>query len=228
VKFTLVDKRTEVPGVESFTFEPSEPLTWKAGQYAHYRLPHEAPDDRGIERWFTLSSAPFEKHPAITTRFAPEKGSTFKQALAALKVGDSIESDYVDGDFTVDDGAQEYVFLAGGIGITPFHSILKEAEHGGVKLKVTLIYANRDENVVFKNELDAWAQHNPDLKIHYLTAPERIDEQAIVARVPDLQKPLFYISGPEPMVKSLGEVLEGMGVSTDRIKLDDFPGYPAE
>jgi ferredoxin-NADP reductase len=228
MKFMLIEKKAEVPGVESFIFEPGEPLAWKAGQYAHYLLPHEGADDRGIERWFTIASAPFEQRVMITTRLASEKGSTFKAALNALAVGDTIQSDYVDGDFVVEDAAQEYVFIAGGIGITPFHSILKQAQHDGVKLNITLIYANRDENVVFKAELEAWAAENPHLTIHYLTAPDRVDENAVRKLVPDIQKPLFYISGPEPMVKSLGTMLEGMGVPQEHIKLDDFPGYPAE
>lgn len=228
MKLTLISKKTEAQGVESFIFKPSEPLMWKAGQYLHYRLPHEPADDRGVERWFTAASAPFEKNVMLTTRLATEKSSSFKSALNALALGESIESDYVDGDFTVDDATQEYVFIAGGIGITPFYSILKEADHAGTKLNVTLLYANRDANVVFKDELDTWARNNPSLVIHYVTSPARIDENAIAAFVPDIQKPMFYISGPEPMVKSLGTMLEGMGVPSNHLKLDDFPGYPAE
>lgn len=228
MKFKLISKKTEIPGVESFIFEPSEPLVWKAGQYAHYRLPHEPADDRGVERWFTIASAPFEKQVMITTRVAPEKGSTFKAALEALPVGASIESDYVDGDFTVGDATQEYVFIAGGIGITPFRAILKEADHAGIKLRVTLLYGNRDTQVAFKDELNAWSKNNPNLAIRYLTSPERIDEHTIAELVSDLQTPLFYISGPEPMVKSLGATLEKIGVPAGHIKLDDFPGYPAE
>lgn len=228
MKLKLIEKKPEVRGVESFVFEPSEPLSWKAGQYLHYRLTHDSADDRGIERWFTASSAPYEKNIMITTRIADAKGSTFKAALQALPIGGSIESDYVDGDFTVEDPSEEYVFLAGGIGITPFHSILKEADHAGMKLRVTLLYANRDENVTFKEELTAWAARNPNLVIRYLTSPERIDRGTIEASVADVKTPMFYISGPEPMVKSLALTIEEMGVPTEHVKLDDFPGYPAE
>lgn len=228
MKLTLISKKTEAPGVESFIFEPMESPSWKAGQYLHYVLPHNPADERGTERWFTIASAPFEKRVMVTTRLAAEGGSTFKAALDALPVGESIEASDVEGDFVVDDVAQEYVFVAGGIGITPFHSILKEADHAGTALRVTLLYANRDANVPFKDELDAWAARNPNLVIRYLTSPARIDEDAITAFVPDLHKPVFYVSGPEPMVKSLSTMLESMGVPAPHIKLDDFPGYPAE
>lgn len=157
-----------------------------------------------------------------------KKGSSFKNALQELKVGESIEISAVEGDFTVEDATQEYIFIAGGIGITPFHSILKEADHAGVKLNVTLLYSNRDANVPYKAELEAMQKNNPALKIHYITAPGRIDETSIKKLVPGLQKPLFYISGPEPMVKSLAKVVEEMGVPAEHVKLDDFPGYPAE
>jgi ferredoxin-NADP reductase len=228
MKLTLAERRTEVPGVETFIFEPREPLSWKAGQYLHYLLHHEPTDNRGSDRWFTVASAPFEKRVQITTRYADEKSSSFKKKLFSLVPGKSIEISVVEGDFVIEDPAQEYVFIAGGIGITPFRSILKEADHAGEKLRVTLLYGNRDQHVVFKEELDGFAKNNQNLSIQYVFAPEQIGEQAIRRFVPDLSKPVFYISGPAPMVFALGDTLKGMGVDESRIKLDDFPGYPAE
>jgi ferredoxin-NADP reductase len=228
MKLTLLEKRVEAPGVESFIFKSEEPLRWQPGQYLHYVLHHRPTDDRGSDRWFTVASAPFEEHPMITTRLASEKGSTFKQALASLAVGEQIEVSAVEGDFTVTDPSQKYVFIAGGIGITPFHSILKQADRDMVHLDVQLLYTNRDEHVPFKTELDSFASRNANLKIQYITAPQRIDEQLVRQMVPDLHAPIFYISGPEPMVKSLAATLEAMGVAPDHIKLDDFPGYPAD
>jgi ferredoxin-NADP reductase len=225
MKLKLAERRSEVPGVESFIFEPATPLSWQAGQYIHYVLHHEPTDDRGSDRWFTVSSAPYEGRVMITTRLALEEGSSFKKKLASLVPGKSIEMSVVEGDFTVDDPAKEYVFIAGGIGITPFRSILAQAAHEGIKLKATLIYANRNENIVFKGELDALAAENPDLRISYVIDPQRIDEDAIRESVPDLSKPVFYISGPEPMVKVLAETVKSMGVSEENVKLDDFPGY---
>ncbi len=227
MKFTLVERKTEVPGIESFIFKPESPVVWKAGQYFHYTLAHEA-DDRGTERWFTVSAAPFEGNPMITTRHASEKSSSFKEKLFAMKPGDTIDADGIEGEFTVEDASKSYVFLAGGIGITPFHAILKQADHDGVKLNITMLYANRDANVPFKNELDGFAKKNLDLKIMYLTNPERIDEQSIRKYVSDISQPIFYLSGPAQMVMSLAEVVEKLGVSKDHIRLDDFPGYPAD
>lgn len=227
MRLNLKERKQEVAGVESLIFEPQEKLEWKAGQFLHYVLHHEPTDNRGSDRWFTVASAPHEKHVMITTRFTEEQGSSFKEALKQLKVGETIEISDIDGDFTMGDASQEYVFIAGGIGITPFRSILTEADHAGEKPHVTLLYANRDENIVYKQELEAIASRNPNLQIHYFVS-ERIDEAALRKLVPDLSKPIFYVSGPEPMTESFGKLLREMGVDAANLKQDWFPGYPME
>ncbi len=228
MKLNFVSKKTEVPGIESFIFKPLEQITWKAGQFFHYVLHHEPTDDRGSDRWFTIATAPSEGFVMVTTRFANEKGSSFKKALADLKVGDAIEISDLDGDFTVEDTTKEYVFIAGGIGITPFRSILKELDQNGSRCAITLLYANRDQDIAYKDELEAFAKNNPALKIHYIISPERVDVARVKELVPDMQKPIFYISGPEPMVESLGNSLKGSGIAADHLKQDWFPGYSAE
>ena len=228
MKLKLTARKVESPGVVSHFFKPEKPLDWKAGQYLHYVLNHAPTDDRGSDRWFTIASAPHERHVRLTTRFASKQGSTFKNALKALKVGDSIEVSDLDGDFALSDLKQEYVFIAGGIGITPFRAMLKHAVHVGKPLRVTLLYANRDKVAAYKKELEAMAARNPNFKIHYLFSPQRIDKKTIEELVPDLTKPLFYVSGPEPMVEAIGKLLLQMGIPAKRVKQDWFPGYPAE
>ena len=228
MKLKLVARKAESPGVTSFIFQPEEPLAWKAGQFLHYVLNHESTDDRGSDRWFTIASAPYERHVMLTTRFASQKGSTFKKTLKALKVGGEIEVSDLDGDFVMGDARKEYIFIAGGIGITPFRSILKQAEHEGQKLRVTMLYANRKHVAAYKREFDAMTKRNRHLQIHYLFHPQRIDVRTVRELVPDLKKPLFYVSGPEPMVESIGKMLQKMGVPSRHIKQDWFPGYPAE
>jgi ferredoxin-NADP reductase len=228
MKLKLTAKKAESPGVVSFIFKPDEPLTWKAGQFLHYVLNHAPTDDRGSDRWFTIASASHERHVMVTTRFASQKSSTFKKTLKALKVGESIEVSDLDGDFIVSDARKHYVFIAGGIGITPFRAILKEKAHAGTPLRATLIYANRKKVAAYKNELEAMSRRNPNFKIHYLFSPQRIDKDTIRELVPDLKKPHFYVSGPEPMVEGVGKMLQEMGVPKKQIKQDWFPGYPAD
>jgi len=221
----LKNRKSEASDVESFIFEPSEPITWKAGQFSHYVLHHEPTDDRGSDRWFTISSAPFENVVMLTTRFSNEQSSTFKKNLKDLIIGKSIEISDIDGDFVIEDSNKEYIFIAGGIGVTPFRAILKQLEHESKSINVTLLYANRDEHIPYKEELEAIAENNSNFKINYIISPERINENKIRKLVQNLHKPLFYISGPEPMVEDLGKVLKSMGIAEDHIKQDWFPGY---
>ena len=228
MKLKLTAKKKESADVTSFIFRPLQPTTWIAGQYLHYVLNHQPTDDRGSDRWFTIASAPHEGHVMLTTRFAKKKGSSFKSNLHALKIGDEIEFSDLDGDFIVKDYRKEYVFIAGGIGITPFRAILRDAEHKGKPLRATLVYANRKEVAAYKAELEAMSQRNPGLKICYLFHPRRLDKASLKQLVPDFKRPLFYISGPEPMVEAVSEILGKLGVPKKNLKMDWFPGYPAD
>jgi ferredoxin-NADP reductase len=226
VKLKLIDKIQRTQDVVSFIFEPEEALTWQAGQFLHYVLHHEPTDDRGSDRWFTVSSAPFEKYVMITTRLAEEKRSSFKNALQKLEIGKSqIEVSYLEGDFVINNPNLEYVFIAGGIGITPFRSIIKQLEFEKKPINITLLYANKDQNVVFKDELEEVAKLNKNFKIYYIFSPEHVDETKVKQLVSDIKKPIFFVSGPEPMVESLIKMLKEMKIKEDHIKGDWFPNY---
>lgn len=221
---TLIEKKKEAKDVTSFIFKPEIPFSWKSGQFLHYTLKHKNYDSRGPDRYFTIASAPFEKVVMITTRFAKD-GSSFKKALKAFKIGNTIEGVAPDGNFTLDDPNQESVFIAGGIGITPFRSILLDFAHRDIPINVTLLYANKTPDFVFKKELEDIAKQNPNFKIHYFVDPKRIDENAIKKTVANLRKKIFYVSGPEPMAESIDELLKSLSVSKKHIKNDFFPGY---
>ncbi|CAN5292129.1 FAD-dependent oxidoreductase [soil metagenome] len=225
MKLKLIDKIQQTPDVVSFIFEPQEPLTWVAGQYLHYVLHHEPTDDRGSDRWFTVSSAPFEKHIVITTRLTKDKGSSFKNKLESLPIGKNIEISHLEGDFTVEDSTKELVFIAGGIGITPFRSILVQLDHDQKPINVNLLYANHDQNIVFKDELEEIASRNPNFKIHYIFSPEHIDEDKIKKLVPDYENKTYYVSGPEIMVEVILELLRKIDIKEENLKGDWFPNY---
>lgn len=223
MQFRLVDKFEVVPGVITFVWEPEEPVAWQGGQFIRYSLPHDNADDRGSNRFFTIAAPPYEGNPRITTRFS-EKSSSFKSALGALNSGDTIEAGRPSGDFVADAG-RPLVLVAGGIGITPFRAILLQLDHEGKDIRGHLLYANRDENYVFRDELDAIAAKHPGFKISYMTEPKRIELSDLQAAAGEFDDPLFYLSGPEPMVEHFKDLLVDAGTNEDVIKTDYFPGY---
>lgn len=225
-KLTLEHRLQETQDTASFRFKSKEITDWKPGQYMHFTLGHPRPDSRGTERYFTISSAPFEGHIQITTRFSDKKSSSFKDALRGMAVGGTIEADGLEGDFIVEDPSQKLVFIAGGIGVTPYRAILLALDHAGAAINVDLLYANRDEDFPYQAELKMLAEKHPTFKTHYFTGTNRLDERAIAAAVGDLVKPVFYVSGPEPMVEAFEGILKGMSVPKSRVKTDYFPGYP--
>ena len=224
MQLTLISKKLEARDVTSFIFEPDRPMTWRAGQYLHYVLNHPQPDSRGQERYFSIASAPHEKNIMVTTRLA-DRPSSFKTALQKFEAGAKIEADGLEGDFVVENAAQDFVFLAGGIGITPFRAILLDLDHRRQPIRVQLLYANRIDDFPYKIELETLAAKHRDLRIDYIFSPRRLDEETIRQNVADLAKPIFYISGPEPMVEAFEKLLQKMGVPKAHLKTDYFPGY---
>ena len=225
MKLTLVAKRHETQDVMSFIFKSDAPLTWQAGQFLSYTLPHSDPDDRGITRYFTIASAPFEGHVRLTTRFASGRSSSFKRALRQLPAGAVVEVGEPDGDFVLYDPSGEHILLAGGIGITPFRAILLDLDHSELPINATLLYANRTPDFVYKGEIDRLAGRHPGLVVRYLVSPTRITEASIRGVASDLAKPIFNVSGPEPFVEALDGTLARLGVPEANVRRDYFPGY---
>ena len=225
-KLILVAKRFETADVMSFIFKSDAPLTWQAGQFLSYTVPHLDPDDRGITRYFTIASAPFEGHVMLTTRFASgRRSSSFKHALRRLPAGAAVEVGEPDGDFVLGDPSGEHVLLAGGIGVTPFRAILLDLDHSELPINATLLYANRTPDFVYRGEIDRLAGRHPGLVVRYLVSPTRITEASIRGVAPDMAKPIFNVSGPEPFVEALEGMLAGLGVPEANVRRDYFPGY---
>ena len=222
MKLKLISKEHLVDNVWSFRFQPSGELTWTAGQFIKVGLKHDDPDEEGVERWFTISSAPYEGVVTITTRVTE---SSFKQALSMLPDGGELDLlDPPDGDFVWADTDRPIVFVAGGIGVTPYHSILKQRSHDGLPLAVTLIYGSRTPDVPFKSELDQWAAQDSRLVIRYVVG-EPLTATKLAELEPGLNKSLVYVSGPEPMVETLGDELKAQGLPEGQLRQDYFPNY---
>ncbi|MEX2012787.1 MAG: FAD-dependent oxidoreductase [Candidatus Levyibacteriota bacterium] len=227
MKLELVGKKEESGDAVTFIFKSHTPIEWKAGQFIFYTLPHQNPDERGITRYFTISSTPYEKNIHITTRILKEKASTFKRKLSKMEAGDTIEAADTDGDFTTNEPNKKYIFISGGIGITPYRSILLDLDHRNLPINVTLLYANSNDNFVFKEELETLAAKHSNFKIKYFVSPRHIEKEVIQKAIDEIgSDPIVYFSGPEPMTEAFEKLLkEEMKLPEDRIKLDFFPGY---
>jgi ferredoxin-NADP reductase len=116
------------------------------------------------------------------------------------------------------------VFIAGGIGITPFYSMLKQRVHDGLPLNATLVYNSRTDDVPFKNELDHWAEEQKTFKIIY-SVGQHLSAEYLMDLLPNLKVSLVYMSGPEPMVEALGDKLKASGLPEDQLVQDFFPNY---
>jgi ferredoxin-NADP reductase len=222
VALKLIEKEHLADNVWAFRFAPSEPLEWTAGQYVSVELPHENPDGEGGKRWFTISSAPYEEIVQITTRITE---SSFKRALSKLDVGDELQLlDKPHGKFVWQDFDRPLVFVAGGIGITPFRSILKQRVHDNLPLNVTVIYGSRTPDVPFKNELQEWANIDASLKVHYVVGTP-LTAASLAELAPDLNQSLVYLSGPKSLMIALSDDLKTDGLPETQIKQDFFPSY---
>ena len=121
--------------------------------------------------------------------------------------------------------AETSVFIAGGIGVTPYRAMLVQLDHDQTAFQATMLYANRDENYPFKDEFEAVASRRDGFELSYFTDPEHIGLNDIQAAAARYANPLYYISGPEPMVESYKVLLINSGVAEEDIATDYFPGY---
>jgi ferredoxin-NADP reductase len=160
----------------------------------------------------------------LTTRFTNPAGSSFKDALRAMKIGDYIEGDSPEGDFVYSPNASQSVMIAGGIGITPYRSILLEMDHNDLPINATLLYANHDADFVFMTELDRLQLKYPDFHVYKYIGDQRIKSNEFSSYIKQTGT-VFYISGPKKMVDNYQVLLDELAVPSEYIKLDYFPGY---
>jgi glycine betaine catabolism B len=226
-KITLLKKENITPTISNFWFKPEKPLAFSPGQYLEYTLPHKNSDQRGIRRYFTIASSPTEKEILLTSRFS-EHSSSFKNKLKNMNIGDTMISSYLAGDFVLDsDPRTKYLFIAGGVGITPFRSIIKNLIDTKENRDITLVYAARNHEDLAFSDILKEAEQKLGIKIIYALADEgkKINEIFIKEKIPDFKDRKIYISGPEGMVYSMDKILKKLRLPRNRIKHDYFPGY---
>ncbi len=231
----LLNKKEEFSeDVYGFWFKSEEELRFKPGQFLEWTLEHKNPDSRGEKRFFTIASSPTEEGILLVTKII-ENSSSFKKSLKSLEEGDEIVAEGPYGDFILpEDKEKRLAFIAGGIGLTPFRSILKYLLDKKEKRSITLFYGvNLLEETVF-NDLFREAGEFLDFEMVYVIKNPPIgwqgesgyiDGDMVKKYAKDAGDFIFYVSGPEPMVRDTSEKLVQAGINKKLIKHDYFPGY---
>jgi ferredoxin-NADP reductase len=221
----------------AFTF--GKPVDWdyRAGQFVDITLldPPET-DAEGNTRGFSIASAPSEGVIMITTRL---RDTAFKRVLQRLPLGSGVRIEGPFGDLRLHHAQRPAVVLTGGIGITPFRSILVQAvRDGSLTYPVAVFYANRrPEDAAFLDELTDLARQDANLTfvptMSDLSASERpwagergwIDASMLARHLDASARPIYYLTGPPGMVQGLSSMLVASGVDEDDIRTEEFTGY---
>lgn len=238
VHATRLTKRSEI-AERTMAFQLQKPsgFQFKAGQYADLTLldPPQM-DSQGPVRTFSIASAPYEDHLLFATRM---RDSAFKRVFATVPLGTEVQLEGPMGSFTLHKNpSKPAIFLAGGIGITPFRGMLRQAAKDKLQHKLYLFYSNRrPEDAAFLDELRDLSQSNT----HFLFVPsmsemerskvdwtgERgfINRKMLAKHLPSLDGPIYYVAGPPAMVEAMREMLMKAGVDEDDLRTEEFGGY---
>jgi ferredoxin-NADP reductase len=236
-KLKLKNREEVAEGTMAFFLEKPSDFDFKAGQFARLTLidPPET-DSEGNGRIFTIASVPYEEDLMIATRL---RDTAFKRVMRTMPLGTEVSFKGPYGALTLhDDVARPAVFLTGGIGITPFRSILLQAAKDNLAHRLFLFYSNRrPEDAAFLSELKGLETENRNYKfIGSMTAMSQskqswqgetghITRDMIARLIDDLLSPVYYIAGPRAMVAAMRKMLNDAGVGDENIRAEEFGGY---
>ncbi len=233
----LVKREVVAEGTMAFHFEKPRGFQFKPGQSADLTLanPPET-DGEGNIRTFSMASPPYEEELVFATRM---RNSAFKRVLGATPLGTEVGLDGPMGSFTLHkNAAKPGVFLTGGIGITPFLSILRQVAREEPSYHLYLFYSNRrPEDAAFMDTLRELTTVRPGIRFiptmtnmaksqwQWTGETGHINRDMLQKYLPNLQGPIYYIAGPPGMVTALREMLPAAGVDEDDIRSEEFGGY---
>ena len=224
---TLAGHEEVAEGTTAFRFEKPVSFAFKAGQSANFTLLEPPAEPNSARRTFSLASAPYENELVVATRM--REGSHFTRALKALPAGAKLKLVGPRGDMTLhEDPARAAVFIAGGIGITPFRSMLRQADQDRLEHRLYLAYSNRRrEHAAFLDELQVLERRNPRFRLlaPMTDAEGMLDEQKLTHFVSDAPSPLYYLAGPPAMVEAMKAILARNGVAAGDVRSEEFFGY---
>ena len=233
----LLNRVEVAEGTMAFHLEKPSRFDFKPGQTADFTLmdPPET-DSEGNTRTFSIASAPFENELMFVTRM---RDTAFKRSLKKIPLGTELQMSLPMGSFTLHkNSAKPAVFLAGGIGITPFFSVVRQADHDRLAHKLYFFYSNhRPEDAPFLDVLKNLETTNPNFRfIGTMTDMPRskkawdgetgyIKKELLSKYLSNLPGPVYYIAGPPAMVAAMREMLVTAGVDEDDVRTEEFAGY---
>ncbi len=210
------------PNIYDLTFDRPKRLAFEPGQYLEWTLQYPGADLRGNRRMFSIASSPTRPdiHIGIKTY---EPSSTFKKALLKMAPGQYIRVAHVAGSFTMPrETNKPLIFIAGGIGITPFRSMVQYLTDKGEQRDVTVFYlANSDADFVYKTDFQA--AEKVGVKTRYIIG--RLEDKDLQKSLELFKQSMVYISGPNGLVSNYAHALVTLGVPRTNIKTDHFTGY---
>jgi ferredoxin-NADP reductase len=233
----LNKKENLAEGTMGFYFAKPAGLQFKPGQYMDLTLidPPET-DAEGNIRSLSIAAAPEDEYLLFATRI---RDTAFKRFLRSAAAGTEVKMEGPMGSFTLhNNSAKPAVFLAGGIGITPFSSIIRHAAHAKLPHKLYLFYSNRrPEDAAFMNILNEMAK--ADSNFRFIPSMSELSKSAqtwngesgfinrdmLARNLPSLQGPIYYIAGPPAMVTAMRQMLNAAGVDEDDVRTEEFSGY---
>jgi len=219
----LDSRQTIAKETYEFVFESNRRIDFQPGQYLEYTIPQKGMDARGNRRYFTVASSPTEDKIRLGIKFY-EQPSTFKKYLTSLDSGQKIFAGQLAGDFTLpEEKSEKLAFIAGGIGITPFRSMIKYLMDKNEERDIVLFYLCKTESDVAYKEILEEARQIGVKTVYVIGAT--LNAEKINIEAPDIIDRTIFISGPHGMVEAFKKTLQDMGVSKNRIKIDFFPGY---
>lgn len=234
VRLTLKEVQKVSDRVYSYAFQPEHRFNFLPGQYMDWTLAHVPYDSRGNRRTFTIASSPTEPVVHLGMKYY-EPASMYKAAFERLQPGDTIYAGQIAGNFTLNGNEnKKLVFVAGGIGVTPFRSMVKYLTDKGLQSDVVLLYVVADpQELAFMQEFRAaeavGVRTIPVVTNSQLAAPgmlsASLNTDLLRQLVPDHAERIFYVSGPNLMVDATKRYLRDLGVPKRHIKTDHFSGY---
>jgi ferredoxin-NADP reductase len=217
-----------------FRLERPEGFQFLAGQFCTITLPSVGfTDDKGLRSGFSIASAPLEKELIFATRVS---NSAFKKTLKDMTAGSAVTIEGPLGSFTLpEDTSNPIVLLAGGLGVTPFRSMVKHAADSSTGHRVTLFYSSRvPEEAVFLDELQGLADTHTNINLVVtITRPEqsstkwtgltgRLNAAMIKSRWDEWANAIYYMAGPPAMVDTIQQILDDMAIPQDRVRKEKW------